>query len=262
MVERYRRARGKKKLLGNHQKCWIWGRNCVRETLRAGVWTIHDLWLSTELTPDEIDAAQNQAKQLSIETHVVSTDTLRGKCHSSENQGYVARMAPFPYADIDTLQNCAEQTTPLIVVCDRIQDPFNFGAIIRSAEVLGATAVVVGQSHQVGVTSLVARSSAGAVNHIPIARTNLVSFLSGRRQDGFAIVGLDAQADRLAFSTNLTGPLVLIVGNEGAGVANDLRSLCTDFVQIPQAGQLDSLNAAVSASILFYEAGRQRLADG
>ena len=258
MVERYQRARGKKKLLGNHQKCWIWGRNTILETLRGGIWTMHELWIGDDVNPAETALARPLAEALGIPVHISCAEELRSRCHSTEHQGFVAKMAPFPYASPDEIFQPSPR--PLILVCDRIQDPFNFGAMIRSAEVLGATAVVTGNSHQVGVTSLVARTSAGAVNHLPIVRTELILFLERCRRENIRVVGLDMNGDVNSFTVQLTGPVALVVGNEGQGISTELRGLCDTTCEIPQSGKVQSLNAAVALSVLLHEAQRQNAA--
>ena len=172
MVERYRRGRGKTTLLGSHQKCWLWGRNVVLETLRGGRWPVLELYCSDHLPPEELDVVHALAEQNATSVRVEPGTSLRKRCHSAEHQGYLAKMADFPYTDPLALldQLIENEKSPLLVICDAIQDPFNLGALIRSAEVFGVDGIFIGTTHQVGVTSLVARSSAGAVNHVPIAR--------------------------------------------------------------------------------------------
>ena len=140
-----------------------------------------------------------------------------------------------------------------------MQDPFNFGAVIRSAEVFGVDGIVIGATHQVGVTSLVARSSAGAVNHVPIARAeDLGAILSEVKGCGIQVLGTHDTSGIPVFECDLTQPTAMIIGNEGTGMRNSLRDCCDALIHVPQHGKVSSLNAAVSAGVLFYEARRQR----
>ncbi len=260
MVERARRGRGKRKLLGNHQRSWLWGRHVVTETLRAARWPVSELHLSEQLDEADRESARVAAAVTGADVFVEPPERLRELCKSSEHQGFVARMGDFPYAGFDAAA-AARQGRPLITLLDGIQDPYNFGAILRSADALGVTGVVVGQTSQVGVTTHVARSSAGAVNHVPIARVeSLAAGIAALRDRGVTVVGASEKADRSLVDVDLTRPVAIAVGNEGRGLSPDVRDACSDLVRIPQQGRVSSLNAAAAAAILFYEAARQRSA--
>lgn len=260
MVERYRRGKGKRKLLGSHQRCWIWGRNVVTETLRAGRWPIVELHVSDRLPSEELQIARSMAEAVETPMSVAASEALSRLCRSSEHQGYVAKMSPFPYDDLDGLLR-RRPANPLYAVLDAVQDPHNFGALIRSAEVMAIDGVITGKRNQVEVTSLVTRSSAGAVNHVPLARTEDLPALLSRLKDlKIDVVGTDAHAAMSLFACDLSRPTALVIGNEGVGVTAELSTLCDRLVHIPQFGHVKSLNAAVAAGILFYEARRQRAA--
>ncbi len=261
MVERYRRGRKKAPLLGSHQKCWLWGRNVVLETLRAGHWPVLELYCSDQLLAEELELIQDLASGNSLTVTHEPPAALRKRCHSSEHQGYLAKMPEFPYEEPVSLLDkiTSENETPLLVICDAIQDPFNFGALIRSADVLGVDGIFIGTTHQVGVTSLVARSSAGAVNHVPIARSdNLEELLREFRTRGIQVLGTDGSQGVPVGESDLRKPTAIVIGNEALGMRASLREHCDQLIHIPQHGQVTSLNAAVSAGILFYEARRQR----
>jgi len=167
-------------------------------------------------------------------------------------------MGPFPYDSADALL-AARPAVPLYAVLDRVQDPFNFGAILRSAEVFGVDAVFIGRDEQAPVTSAVARSSAGAVNHIPIAvAEELCVLLAQLQRAGIVCIATAPEAGTELPVCDLTRPTAFVVGNEGSGVAAALLGGCDARVRIPQHGRVGSLNAAVAASIVFYEARRQR----
>lgn len=256
-MERYRRSKGKKALLGSHQKCWIWGRNLVLETLSAGRWPIAELYLADDLPAEEGRRARSLAAGAGVPFAVESPAALTRRCHASEHQGYLARMYEFPYADVEPLLTAAKNA--LFAIADGIQDPYNFGAIIRSAEVFGVHAVWIGEKGQVPVTSMVARSSAGAVNRVPIARVpNLAGLADRLRAAGVRVVGASEKSDRPLFEFDFTGPVAIVVGNEGRGIRMDLAARCDAILQIPQHGFIGSLNAAAAASVFFYEASRQR----
>lgn len=257
-MERHSRGKGKKKLLGSHQKCWIWGRNAVMETLTAGRWRILDLYFSRLLAPEIIEQARPLAASMGITPKVEDPDALARLCHTTEHQGYLARMTDFPYAEEASVL-ASLPDNPFCVILDGIQDPFNFGAIIRSAEVFGAHAIFIGDAGQVGVTSMVVRSSAGAVNRVPIVR---VSDLSGLVERLCAMnihpVAASEKAECELIHYNFLRGSAVIIGNEGAGPRPELVGRCESVLRIPQVGHIGSLNAAVAAGIFFYEVRRQR----
>ena len=246
------------RVLTNHNRCWIWGRNVVLETLRAGRWPILELLVGDRADDALWDEAARLAKQLGITAQAMDDATLTTACHSGEHQGMAARMAPFPYATVERLLD-GLPANALLVVLDRLQDPFNFGAIVRSALSLGLDGIVIGQKEQVEVNSLVARCSAGAVNHISIASTDdLVRSVDAFRERGFQIVAASEKADIPLPDADFRPPTVAIIGNEGNGIRPELLARCDRSLGIPMSGAVGSLNAAVAAGILFYEMRRQR----
>lgn len=262
MVERSRRSRRKRRakqpVLGNHQRCWLWGRHVVLETLAAGKWPIYELRLSSELSEADCKQVCDQAEQAGVLYKIEPGEELTKQCGSQEHQGYLAKMPPYPYDDIATLED-NWPSVPLFLMLDGIQDPYNFGAILRSAEVLGADAVVIGQDHQTGITSQVARSSAGAVNHLRIVRTkDLTGVLESWKARRVKIFGASEKSSVPIYNLDCTTPLALILGNEGFGIRPQLLDCCDELTAIPQSGQVGSLNVAVSLGILCYEVSRQR----
>lgn len=262
-MERYQRGKGKKRLLGSHQKCWIWGRNAVLETVEAGRWPVMELWLSEALPPELLDRAQAAARKQNIEPGIVPPEELIQRCHTAEHQGFLAKMSEFPYLDGAALDQIMGKKVPFIVILDGIQDPYNFGAILRSSEVFGADAVILAEHKQVGVTSMVARSSAGAVNRIPIIRVpEMGPVLHQLIRRGIGVIGTDAEAAQTIDQCDFKVPTAVVIGNEGQGLSDAVEILCTGKVRIPQEGAIGSLNAAVAASIFFYEISRQRRCGG
>lgn len=260
-MERSKRKRSKKnKLLGSHQRSWIWGRNAVTEILEAGKWPIAELYLDEGLPEDIIANAQNLANGLDAKIFIEPAARLVQLCHSSEHQGFLAKMRDFPYTEPDEIfSDIQNKTTPLYAILDSIQDPYNFGAIIRSAEVLGVDAIFIGDRDQVGVTSMVARSSSGAVNRVPIARvTDLCKLAEKLKTIGITVAGASEKAEKNCGDYDFTTPTAIILGNEGTGISPDLLDMCDCLISIEQQGSIGSLNVAAAAAIMFYEANRQR----
>lgn len=258
MVERSRRGKGKRKLLGNHQRSWLWGRNLVQETLAAARWPIVELYLANDLSVEQSEKAHSAAAQTGIVPKVVAPHILRQLSHTSEHQGYLAKMGPFPYRDPQEFL-AAAPTRVLYLVLDAIQDPYNFGAILRSADAFGVDGVFIGSERQVQVTSMVARSSVGGINRVPIAQADeLPTLIDGLRERQIQIIAATEKAALPITACDFQQPTAIIIGNEGQGISPELLSRCSRLAQIPMLGKLGSLNAAVATSIFCYEVQRQR----
>ena len=174
---------------------------------------------------------------------------------SPDHQGVVAEVDPYPYADAAAL---LEKPDALIVALDRIQDPQNLGAIARSAEAAGAAGLVIPSRRAAGVTAAAAKASAGAVEHLPIARANLADFLSRAKDAGAWVYGAEANAEAPYTQTDLTGKLVLVLGSEGRGLRRLVAERCDAVVSIPVRGRVASLNVSAAAAAMLFEAVRQR----
>jgi 23S rRNA (guanosine2251-2'-O)-methyltransferase len=259
-MERHRRGRGKQRLLGSHQKCWIWGRNAVLETLRAGRWRILDLYLSDRLEAALLHRTEADAARAAVPVRRLTPERLKQLCHTEEHQGFLARMPEYPYAAEEELLAGAQPVQALYVVLDGVQDPYNLGAILRSAEVFGVNGVFLGARGGTGVTGMVVRSSAGAVNRLRIARVAETAQTVARlRAAGIAAIGASAKAAAPLTAVDLRRAAALVIGNEGAGISDAVAAQCTRLARIPQWGAVGSLNAAAAAAICLYEARRQRL---
>lgn len=260
MVGGKRRKSGNKRLLGSHQKSWLYGRHAVLETLRAGRWRPLEVWVADDLEADVRNKATAAAEQMQVAVVESDSATMTRRCGGLAHQGLMAQMPPFPYADVRSVMEAAKEPA-LFLVLDGVQDPFNFGAILRSADVFGASGVFVSTANQSDVTVQVARSSAGAVNYVPIARSDdLVALIAALRARGVRCVAAAGEARQSVADIDLTGPVALVIGNEGVGVHDDVQAACDLQVRIPQFGHVESLNAAVAAGILCYEVQRQRRA--
>lgn len=257
MVDSSRR-RGRREVMGNHNRCWIWGRNVVQETVRAGRWPVLELLIGDWVDSSAAQECARLAEQRQVPVYSESESELTRHCRTAEHQGFAARMAPFPCLTFDELMNAMPQT-PAIAILDRLQDPFNFGAIIRSASTLGIHGIIIGDREQADINSQVARSSVGAINHLPIARTdNLPGAAQQLLRFGFQVVAASEKSSIPLHQADFSGPTAIVIGNEGRGICPELLSLCSLSVRIPMTGKVGSLNAAVAAGILFYEMSRQR----
>lgn len=186
----------------------------------------------------------------------VSHEELERLCGSPDHQGVVAEIDPYPYADPNAL---LRQEGALLVALDQVQDPRNLGAICRSAEFAGAAGVILPERRSVEVTATVCKASAGAVEHMDVARVrNLADWLGEAKAAGFWAWGADASAESAPWSVDLSGPTVLVLGGEGKGIRPRVASTCDGLIALPRHGKIDSLNVSAAASALLFEAVRQR----
>jgi 23S rRNA (guanosine2251-2'-O)-methyltransferase len=185
-----------------------------------------------------------------------SAEELERLCGSPDHQGVVAEVEPYPYVAPDVL---LRREAPLIVALDQVQDPRNLGAVCRSAEFAGAVGVVIPERRSAEVTAVACKASAGAVEHLDIAKVrNLADWLGEAKDAGFWIWGADAAASDAPWVTDLSGPTVLVLGGEGKGVRPRVASSCDGLIALPRQGKLDSLNVSAAAAALLFEAVRQR----
>ena len=241
---------------------YVYGVNPVLESLRAHAQRVERLFITEgQVAAKAAAEILSRAREAGIRVERVPRERLAAMAEGGVHQGVVAELKGFEYAEFSELLESAAQgeRPPLWVVLDGIQDPHNFGAIIRSAHALGAHAVVIAKDRAVPVTGVVAKASAGAVEHCPIARVvNLSRTLEELKEAGVWIAAADPHSKVPLWSARLDGPLAVVVGAEGAGVRPGVLEHCDFRLQIPMLGQVGSLNASVSAAILLYEAARQR----
>lgn len=239
----------------------IEGRNAVTEALRAGT-AIDKLYIAkgeTDRTLARIAANAREAGVVVVEADRRKLDAMSGT-HS--HQGVIAAAAAAAYASVEDLLDRAagRGEPPLLVVCDEISDPHNLGAIIRTAECAGAHGVIIPKRRSAGLTAIVAKTSAGAVSHLPVARVaNLASLLERLKKEGLWIFGAAAEAATPLYDADLKGPAAIVIGSEGSGMSRLVAERCDVLVSIPLRGKLNSLNASAAAAVLLYEAVRQRL---
>lgn len=241
---------------------YVYGVNPVLEALRVRSDEVERLYI-TEGQLGSRAAAEilSRARDAGIRVERVVRERLATLADGGVHQGVVAELRGFQYAELPGVLAAAQESgrPALIVVLDGIQDPHNLGAIIRSAHALGAHGVVIGKDRAVQVTGVVAKASAGAVEHCPIARVvNISRALEELKEAGVWVAAADTHATEPLWKARLDGPLALVVGAEGAGVREGVLKHCDFRLRIPMAGQVGSLNASVSAAILLYEVARQR----
>lgn len=249
-------------MLASHQRSWVWGRRLVEEILQAGRWPVLELYLEAGMPPAIRDPLIQRAEELGYVCHMVERQRLAELCPRADHQGCLARMGEYPYASLNDALKSRPGEAPLLCAMDGVQDAFNFGAIVRSAEVFGLHGMLIGEQGQCGVTSQAARSSAGAVNRFPIVRgESLPSMLRELRGQEIQIIGAAPEAAVSIRTLDLRRPAVLVLGGESDGISIATREECATLAAIPQQGRIGSLNVAAAAAVLFYEAMRQRTAD-
>jgi len=242
---------------------FIWGANPVLEALRANPDRIERILMQDGgLGPKLAAEVFTRVRDAGIRVDKVDRDRLSSMSDGGVHQGIAAEVRQFDYLELDELIKISKGTTraPLIVVLDGIQDPHNLGAIIRSAHAFGAHGVVIARDRAAGVTGVVAKSSAGAIEYCPVARvTNISRALEELKKADFWTVAADPEGDRTLWNADLKGPIVVVVGAEGPGVRDGVMKQCDFRVQIPMVGKVASLNASVSAGVLLSEVARQRV---
>jgi 23S rRNA (guanosine2251-2'-O)-methyltransferase len=231
----------------------VYGRNPVHEALRAGRRRVHRIWATTGAAREDWLAREPVQPATAAE--------LQERCGSPDHQGVVAEVDPYPYADLDGLLATPD---PLLVALDEVQDPQNVGAICRTAEAAGATGVLLPERRAAHVTPAVAKASAGAVEHLPIAIVrNLADALGRARDRGCWVYGAEAGARTSYDAVDWRGGIVLVLGAEGRGLRPRVAAGCDDLVSLPLRGQVASLNVNATAAVLLYAAvqGRSQTVD-
>ena len=238
----------------------IEGRNAVLEAFRAGK-TIDKLFVLDGCQDGPVKSILREAKKTDTIINFVDKERLDRLANSGHHQGFVAQAAAYEYAEVEDILNAAKEKgeAPFIFILDEIEDPHNLGAIIRTANLCGAHGVIIPKRRAVGLTATVAKTSAGAVNYTPVAKvTNIAKTIEELKKEGMWFVCADMDGQTM-YDLNLTGPIGLVIGNEGAGVSRLVKEKCDFTASIPMKGDIDSLNASVAAGVLAYEIVRQRL---
>jgi 23S rRNA (guanosine2251-2'-O)-methyltransferase len=239
----------------------IEGRNAVTEALRAGT-AIDKVYIARGETDATLGHIASTARNKGIVVVEADRRKLDGMSRTKSHQGVIAVTAVREYADVEDILAAAREKgeAPLIVVCDELSDPHNLGAVIRTAECAGAHGVIIPKRRSAGLTAIVAKTSAGAVSHLPVARVpNLTALLKDLKAQGLWVYGTAAEGTTTLYNADLKGPAVIIIGSEGDGMGRLVREQCDFLVSIPMRGKVNSLNASAAAAIVLYEAVRQRI---
>ena len=238
----------------------IEGRNPVLESFRSGN-AVDKLYVLKGCFDGPVQSIVREAKKQGTVIDFVDKTRLDQMSETGHHQGVIAKVAAYDYSSVDDILANAEEKgeDPFIIILDGIEDPHNLGAIIRTANLSGAHGVIIPKHRAVGLTSTVAKTSAGAINYTPVAKvTNLTQTIDALKDKGmwFAAAVMDGE---VMYKANLKGPIGIVIGNEGSGVSRLLREHCDMSVSIPMSGDIDSLNASVAAGVLAFEVVRQRM---
>lgn len=238
----------------------IEGRNAVIEAYRAGK-TIDKIFILDGCRDGQIMTVVREAKKAGSIINYVEKERLDGMSKTGHHQGVIANAAAYEYAEVEDILAAAEEKgePPFIFLLDGIEDPHNLGAIIRTANLCGAHGVIIPKRRAVGLTSTVAKTSAGALNYTPVAKvTNIGNTIDELKKQGMWFVCADMDGTCM-YDLDLKGPIGLVIGNEGEGVGRLVREKCDFTASIPMKGNIDSLNASVAAGVMAYEIVRQRM---
>ena len=239
----------------------IEGRNAVLEAFRSGK-CVDKLFILDGCQDGPVRTIAREARKTDTIINYVSKERLDQLSETHAHQGVIAQVAAYDYSTVDEILARAEEKgeAPFLIILDNVEDPHNLGAIIRTANLAGAHGVIIPKRRAVGLTSTVAKTSAGAINYTPVAKvTNIVRTIEELKEKGIWFVCADMGCETM-YDLDLTGPMGLVIGNEGEGVSRLVREACDFTASIPMKGDIDSLNASVAAGVLAYEIVRQRLA--
>ena len=235
------------------------GRNAVIEALKAGR-SIDKVFIIDGKNDAPIKQIIKEARKRNIIVNFVSKEKLNDISVTKKHQGVIAYAAAYDYVDVKDIISTAvdKGESPFVIILDGIEDPHNLGAILRTANIAGVHGIIIPKRRAVGLTSTVAKTSAGAIEHTKVARvTNVARTIDELKKEGFWIACADMDGE-LMYNVDLKGSLAIVIGNEGEGVSRNVKEKCDFIVKIPMKGEITSLNASVAAGILTYEALRQR----
>lgn len=237
------------------------GRNAVTEALKSGR-GINKLWIASGDREGSVAEIAALAKERGIVVQYVERAKIEALAGGHRHQGVLAYVAPVPYAELEDILKAAEAKgeAPFLVLLDELEDPHNLGALLRTADATGVHGILIPKRRSVSLNATVAKTSAGAVEYVPVARIgNIAQTLKKLKEKGFWVAGADMDGEKAYYEADLTGLLVLVVGSEGKGMSRLTKEACDFIVRMPMVGRINSLNASVAGSILMYESMRQRL---
>jgi 23S rRNA (guanosine2251-2'-O)-methyltransferase len=239
---------------------YIGGKHPILEAMRAGR-TINKIWIADNAQKHYSGPIIAEAKELGILVQTADRRKIDQMLEGVQNQGVIAQVAAYDYVEVDDILRIAEEKgqVPLILILDEIEDPHNLGSILRTADCTGVHGVIIPKRRSVGLTATVAKTSAGAIEYVPVAKvTNIAQTIESLKKKGIWIAGADGDAKITVYQNDLTIPLAIVIGNEGSGIGRLIKEKCDFLFKLPMFGQINSLNASVAASVLLYEVVRQR----
>ncbi|MEY8515895.1 23S rRNA (guanosine(2251)-2'-O)-methyltransferase RlmB [Lachnospiraceae bacterium 29-84] len=242
-----------------YEELTIEGRNAVLEAFRSGK-TIDKLFVLEHCQDGPVKAILREAKKQDTVVAYVPKERLGQMSATGKHQGVIAYAAAYGYAQVEDILQAAEEKgeKPFLLLLDNIEDPHNLGAIIRTANLAGAHGIIIPKRRAAGLTSVVVKASAGAINYTPVAKvTNLSQTIKELKEKGIWIACADMEGTPM-YGVDFKGPIALVIGSEGEGVSRLVKENCDFTAAIPMAGDIDSLNASVAAGVLAYEVVRQR----
>ncbi|MBO9606689.1 MAG: 23S rRNA (guanosine(2251)-2'-O)-methyltransferase RlmB [Paenibacillaceae bacterium] len=246
---------------GAEQEQYIAGKHSILEALRAGR-TINKIWVAEGAQKHHVHDILTEAKAAGIIVQTADKRKLDQLVSDVPHQGVIAQAAAYAYVEVEDILAIAERRgePPFLLILDEIEDPHNLGSILRTADCTGVHGVIIPKRRSAQLTATVSKTSAGAVEYVAVARvTNLVQTIEKLKERGVWIGGADGAAKQEAYRADLTIPLALVIGNEGSGIGRLVKESCDFLVKLPMFGRINSLNASVAASVLMYEAVRQRM---
>ncbi|MDD9272134.1 23S rRNA (guanosine(2251)-2'-O)-methyltransferase RlmB [Paenibacillus sp. GCM10023248] len=239
---------------------YIGGKHSVMEAIRAGR-TINKIWIAENAQKQFAGPIVAEAKNLGILVQFTDKRKLDQMVEGLQHQGVIAQVAAYAYVEVEEIIAKAKSLgqDPFILILDEIEDPHNLGSILRTADCTGVHGVIIPKRRSVGLTATVSKTSAGAVEYVPVARvTNIAQTIEQLKEQGVWVAGTDVTAAQDVYKANFNMPIALVIGNEGKGVGRLIKEKCDFLVKLPMAGHVNSLNASVAAGVLMYEVVRQR----
>lgn len=237
----------------------IYGRNACLEALNTG--KVEELYIQKGNLKGSIEKVIGRAKNKNVIIKTVDKKTLDNMAKGEVHQGVIASISSFEYSSVEDILNEAKkrEEDPFIVILDEIEDPHNLGAIIRSCETAGVHGVIIPKRRSASINSTVYKSSAGACNYLKVAKvTNINRTIDELKEKNIFVYGTDGDAKSYYNKTNLTGPIAIVIGNEGKGISMQVKKNCDDLIKIPMRGKITSLNASNACAVVCYEVLRQR----
>lgn len=239
---------------------YIGGKHSILEALRAGR-TIHKIWMIENAQKQLAHSILSEAKKAGVIVQNVDKRKLDQMVSDVPHQGVVAQVAAYAYVEVNDILAKAKEAgeIPFILILDEIEDPHNLGSILRTADCTGVHGVIIPKRRSVGLTATVSKTSAGAVEYIPVSRvTNISQTLDLLKEQGIWIAGADGSAERSIYEMDVSLPIAVVIGNENKGMGRLIKEKCDFLIKLPMFGQINSLNASVAAGAIMYEIVRQR----